>query len=260
MLLCEDVGVNSRPFKYHAPARSDEFDHQIQATSDEDDLFADLACLGLDASADPNNHILLPMPADPSSAEQFTFAFSGLGRDACLALDTPDRGEVLRAMLADRTREIGKLYAASVCAIRRLYEYRCAVCHIRRDRTSGADDCTDFVRRFAHLHNVNIGVELPNFSENDGVPVCNTNPWAVSLSEKSLCSAAVETLRSLLDSPALSGFAEACVVELMAEDVACMTTQAGSDENAEAGDGDTSMRCGITKGTLSRSKAISTLV
>lgn len=232
----------------------------MQATSEEDDLFTDMACLGLDGSADPNNHTLLPMPADPSSAEQFTFAFSGLGRDACLALDTPDRGEALRAMLMDRTRRVGKLYSATVQSIRCLYEHRCRAGDTGTDYATTTDGCKHFVRRFAQLHNINVGMEIGSSSELNVVSVCSTNPCAVSLSEKSLCSAAVESLRALTDCSELAGFAEACLVDLVAEDVASRPSQAERKEHGDIADGDASARCWLGQDYISRPKTISTPV
>lgn len=190
---------------------------------DEDHLFSDMACLGLDASVDPDNHTLLTMPADPSSAEQFTFAFSGIGRDACLALDTPDRAEALRALLRDRTCNVSKFYDTSVAAITRLYEHRRHHSEsVGEDHLPTADDCKNFVRSFAHLHNVALGMDCSTDSSRDKnhVPVCSSNSSAVMLSEKTLHSSAVESLRSLMDSAELVGFAEACLIELLAEDVA----------------------------------------
>lgn len=219
-----------------------------------------MACLGLDGSADPNNHTLLPMPADPSSAEQFTFAFSGLGRDACLALDTPDRGEALRAMLMDRTREVGKVYSSTVQSIRCLYEHRCRACDTESNNARTTEGCKDFVRRFAQLHNVNVGTEMVNNPECNIVSVCNENPCAVSLSEKSLCSAAVESLRALTDCSELAGFAEACLVELVAEDVASLTSQTERKELGDVADGETLVRCGLDKRYISRPKTITTPV
>lgn len=219
-----------------------------------------MACLGLDGSADPNNHTLLSMPADPSSAEQFTFAFSGLGRDACLALDTPDRGEALRAMLMDRTRQVGKLYSATVQSIRCLYEHRFHACDTESGCARTTEGCKDFVRRFAQLHNINAGTEIVNNAERNVVSVCSKNPCAVSLSEKSLCSAAVESLRALTDCSELDGFAESCLVELVAEDVACMTSQVERNEHGDVADGETSVRCGPMKRCIPRPKPITTPV
>lgn len=177
-----------------------------------------MACLGLDGSADPNNNILLPMAADPSSAEQFSFAFSGLGRDAYLAFDAPDRVGALRALLLDRTRSVSHLYDSTVQAICHLYDYRCK--HHLDMIDPG--DCQQFVRSFARL-------DMSSFSSDAlGTPAdesCsgiseNNNCPAVMLPEKTLHSAAVEKFRNLMDSTELVGFAEACLVELLAEDVA----------------------------------------
>lgn len=196
--------------------------------TDEDNLFADMACLGLDASLDPGNHTLLPMPADPSSAEQFTFAFSGLGRDACLALDTPDRVEALRALLLDRTRGISAQYDVTVQSLCGLYEHRRQHCDCFNSESSevvSVDACKSFVRLFAQVLNVTVCVDsMGTPLTHNCIPVCSSNPSAVMLSEKTLHSAAVESMQTLMDSTELVGFAETCLIELLAEDVASATS------------------------------------
>lgn len=199
---------------------TDEYSPALRgAFSDEDRLFSDMAGLGLDASVDPDNSTLLSMPADPSSAEQFTFAFSGLGRDAYLAFDAPDRVEALRALLLDRTRKVSKLYDLTVQAVCKLYEYRLHN-HNRSetdsDRYSTQEDCKRFVRSFARLDNTSGQLGTTISSSSSGREV---NLPTVMLTEKTLHSAATERLRALMDSTELFGFAETCLIELLGEDV-----------------------------------------
>lgn len=228
--------------------------HLSSAYPDEDNLFADMACLGLDASPGAENHSLLSMPADPSSAEQFTFAFSGIGRDACLALDTPDRVDALRALLLDRTCNVSSHYDTSVLAITRLYEHRRRHDPFQSERRPNADDCKNFVRSFAQMHNLALPVEFSSdpMKDHNQVPVCNPNPSSVTLSEKSLHSAAAETLRTLMDSSELFGFAEACLIELLAEDVAAALNHQGIS-GYEHG-----TPCRLSDSKLSQVKSIST--
>lgn len=192
-------------------------------------MFPDVACLGIDSGGDSDPVTVLPMPADPSSAEQFTFAFAELGRDASLDIDLPDRVEALRGLVLDRTRLVSSFYEAAVSSL-------CCLCEQRQLRVRGADgsqiwsteDCKTYIRRFAYEQNVG---QAPNGDEQKDER-CGGNSSASSslldlqsatsglmLSEKSAYSLAVEQFRALMDSTELVGFAEACMVELFAEDV-----------------------------------------
>lgn len=222
-----DGGTSAPP---PLPRRAENFANPIRGTSpDEDHLFSDLACLGLDASADPTNNTLLPMPADPSSAEQFSFAFSGLGRDAYLAFDAPDRAGALRALLLDRSRQISYLYDTTVQAVYQLYKYRSehkldaptGTC----DSLTDTDDCKEFVRLFAQLDNSGLSCLDSDSCSNVGevmlVPE-GLHGSSLMLPEKTLHSAAAEKLRTLIDSPELVGFAETGLVEVLSDDVSSL--------------------------------------
>lgn len=223
--------------------------HHRNSLSDEDHLFTDMASLGLDGSADPENHTLLQMPADPCSAEQFTFAFSGLGRDAYLAFDTPDRVGALRALLLDRSREVSQRYEQTLTALCRLYEYRqqhrCDISPganvvMNGITTAGnssssaqgwanANDCKEFVRSFAQM-DLNCGFDSSTcglcqpFEPGIGTEKYGEGKQStVMLAEKTLHCAAVEKMRDLVDSSELVGFAETCLIELLADDFSVTT-------------------------------------
>lgn len=206
---------------------------QVCTNPEEHNLFSDMASLGLDCSASPDNHSLLPMPADPSSAEQFSFAFSGLGRDACLAIDnTPDRTEALRALIVDRSRKVSALYDIAVHAVFRLCTRRHARPAFASDHrhylSLSADDVKKFVRAFAREHSA--GLTFDFASDTDPCPVARTTASAVMLSDKAMHCAAIDSFRALMDSSDLVGFADAGLIELLAEDVAALLhTQHGPE-------------------------------
>lgn len=182
---------------------------------DEEHLFADMTSLGIDCSSDSDSKSLLPMPADPSSAEQFSFEFSELGRGSTLNLDTPERVEALRSLMVDRTRKVSKVYDAAVQALCRFCEHRYErSSHSEDSKTMTTDECKHFVRTFAHDQSV-------GFCLDDGVEVMNfeDQKTQILLSEKSAYSAAVENFRALMSSTEVAGFAETCMVEMIAEDV-----------------------------------------
>lgn len=189
-----------------------------------------MACLGLDCSPRANNTVLLPMPVDASSVEQFSFAFSGCSTS--LKIDAPDRREALRGLVLDRTRRVSRAYEATVIALARLCEQR----HLRAKATntdvklSSVDDCRNFVRAFAHEQSSGVGLEY------DGMDVCeeitqrmrSTRLGVVMmLPERAAHCHAVNCFKALMDSSELEGFAEACMVELLAEDVIAMLAQQG---------------------------------
>lgn len=192
-------------------------------------MFPDMACLGLDCSPRANNTVLLPMPIDASSVEQFSFAFSGCSNS--LKIDAPDRREALRGLVLDRTRRVSRAYEATVVALARLCEQR----HLRataRNTTvklSCVDDCRNFVRAFAHEQSSGIGLEY------DGMDVCEETTQRMStgmgvammLPERTAHCNAANCFKALMDSSELEGFAEACMVELLAEDVIAMLAQQG---------------------------------
>lgn len=221
------LGFSCNPGPFHVDTSS-----MYQLTDPEDEsIFPNMACLGLDCSADPDNLTLLPMPADPSSVEQFSFAFSGLGRDVGIEIDKPDRVEALRSLLVDRTRKVSRTYESTVQSLTRLCEQR----YLKAKQTNAfakvsiIDDCRNFVRAFAHEQSV--GFSLHDLGDlqgglADGLSFGELSP-GVMLSEKTAQSSAVENFKALMDSTELAGFAEACMVELLTEDVVAALAQNG---------------------------------
>lgn len=198
---------------------------------EQENMFPDVACLGIECNGGSDNLTLLPMPADPSSTEQFSFAFAELGRDASLAIDLPDRVDALRGLVQDTTRKVSRLYETTVLSLSRF------LCQQRKDLTkpgdsfshSAVEDRKDFVRRFATEHGSGYGMrsvcspgELP-CSASFG----NDSGSRLMLSERAVYSGAVESFRSLMDSAELDGFAETCMFELLAEDVVSMLASPG---------------------------------
>lgn len=200
---------------------------------EDDNIFPDMACLGLDCSADPGNQTLLNMPADPSSAEQFTFAFSSIGRD-CIEMDKPDRVEALRSLVVDRTRNVSVTYEATLKSLARLCELRYlrARTTVIAQKVSCIDECRNFVRAFAHeqtsAFNFNQLPDLPSALAPALRPFGDSS--SVMLSEKTTHSSAVENFKTLMDSTELAGFAETCMVELLAEDVVSSLGKQGYDQ------------------------------
>lgn len=195
----------------------------------DESMFPDVACLGIDSGGDSDTVTVLPMAADPSSAEQFSFAFAELGRDASLDIDLPDRLEALRGLVLDRTRVVSSSYEAAVSSLSCLVEQR-------RLRVRGADnsqmwsaeDCKTYVRRFAQEQNVGLPQNADDQKDDRNVSFSSASSSMLDLqcatsglmlAEKSAYSLAVEQFSALMDSTELVGFAEACMVELFAEDV-----------------------------------------
>lgn len=195
-----------------------------------DNIFPDFAFLGIGSSGDSENATLLPMPADPSSTEQFSFAFAELGRDASLAIDLPDRIVALRLLVQDRTKKVSKLYDGCVSSLSRLWAQTCAKKQLARaakgqtkDRKL-AEQLKQLIRSLVEQQDPAVGFAA--MRQNSTLPgteakkQLNTKPHSpIMLPERSLYIAAVENLSSLLDSFQVIGFAEACLVELLAEDV-----------------------------------------
>lgn len=221
--------------------RNGDYDNTSRSTSrEEDNLFTDMASLGLNASADPTNNTLLSIPVDPSSAEQFSFAFSGLGRDACLAFDIPDRLGALRTLLLDRTHEISKMYDSTVQSIHQLYKYR-SEHMLESAHSSPSSSCSDvrksslgsikrFVRAFAQLdtpiapRSRSAGLSSSSLAgmvdDDDDANVTTLHKPSLMLMEKTLQSAASEKLHTLLDRLSdAAGFEEAGLLELLSDDV-----------------------------------------
>lgn len=194
-------------------------------------MFPDVACLGIDSGGDSDTVTVLPMAADPSSAEQFSFAFAELGRDASLDIDLPDRVEALRGLVLDRTRKVSTSYDAAVIALCRLCEqWRLRVGAGEEGRGWTTEDCKSYVRRFAQDQNVGLASNAEELRDQNsgaifGASSCpsssdtQTAASGLMLSERTAYSSAVEHFRALMDSTEIVGFAEACMVELFAEDV-----------------------------------------
>lgn len=197
----------------------------------DESMFPDVACLGIDSGGDSDTVTVLPMAADPSSAEQFSFAFAELGRDASLDIDLPDRVEALRGLVLDRTRKVSTSYNAAVISLCRLYEQRrLRVGAGEEGRGWTIEDCKSYVRRFAQEQNVGLtsNPDEPRDQNSDAVfsaSSCSsfsdmqTAANGLMLSERTAYSSAVEHFQALMDSTEVVGFAEACMVELFAEDV-----------------------------------------
>lgn len=191
---------------------------------DDESLFPDVSCLGIDSVGDSDTVTLLPMAADPCSAEQFSFDFAELGRNSSLDIDLRDRVEALRGLFLDRTRKVSRKYEATVVELCRLCEQR----HLRVRANHGQrwtmEDSKSYVRQFAQQQNVGVvlttdekGYQEPR-DPLDVVKGVDT-AGGLMLSEKTLYSAAVENFKALMDSTELTGFAEQCMIELLMEDV-----------------------------------------
>lgn len=216
---CQFLSRNPSAFKIGDPSP-----YQFEPV--EEALFPDVSCLGFDSDGDPGTVTLLPMAADPSSAEQFSFAFAELGNNASIDIDLPDRVEALRGLVLDRSRKISTSYDSTVTGLCRLCEER----HFRSQSTDSGqpwtiEDCKKYVRRFAQEQNVGLIPATSNTLEDIGNP---ESPFRVSkgiditrfmLPEKTAYSSAVENFKALMDNIELVGFAEGCMVELLAEDV-----------------------------------------
>lgn len=188
-------------------------------------MFPDVACLGI---GDSDAVTLLPMAADPSSAEQFSFAFAELGRDASVQLEFPDRLEALRGLVLDHTSKVSRSYDAAVSALCRLCEQRSLRAQAANNgREWTNDDYKVFVRLFAQEQNVGMVLNADDCKESLQPGCSGDIPAGLMLSEKTVYSSAVENFRALMDSTELVGFAEACLVELLAEDVVLALTQQG---------------------------------
>lgn len=199
-------------------------------------IFPDFAFLGIGSSGDSENATLLPMPADPSSTEQFSFAFAELGRDASLAIDLPDHIAALRTLVHDRTRKVSKLYDNSVSSLARLWAQKWSRKQVSfatkstiKDRKP-ADYLKDFIRSLVMQQDPAVAFaalrETSTTSCAESMKKLGSRAHSpIMLPERSLYIAAVENLTNLLDSVQVIGFAEACLIELLAEDVlaeACM--------------------------------------
>lgn len=215
--------------------------YQFSNADDEENPFPDVACLGIDTGCGSENITLLPMPADPSSAEQFSAAFGQLGRDASIDIDLPDCLEALRGLFLDRSSKLSRAYDTAVTAICRLCEQ--ANLRSRSSQTGRewtVDDCKIYVRRFAQKQNVAVA---GGFGEWGHMP----SGWrsrslekgdvasGVMLSEKTAYSFAVESFRALMDSTELIGFAEICIVEVLAEAVVHAYAKAQVFETGKVG-------------------------
>lgn len=163
------------------------------------------------------------MAADPSSAEQFSFDFEELGRNASLDIDLPDRVEALRGLFLDQTRKVSRKYESTVVELCRLCEQRHLRVHTNRGQRLMMEDCKSYVRQFAQEQNVGVllNTEAKGYQESlyrlDVVNVDSSG--GVMLSEKTVYSAAAENFKALMDSTELIGFAEHCLIELLVEDV-----------------------------------------
>ncbi|CAN8071257.1 unnamed protein product [Agarophyton chilense] len=196
----------------------------------DESMFPDMASLGLDCGPRANNNaVVLPMPVHASCVEQFSFAFSGCGNS--LNIDAPDRREALRGLLSDRTRKVSRTYEATVAAVARLCEqrYRNAKAKNMDAKLSAVDDCRNFVRAFAHEQSCGYGLDDDGLCSVEQVAhmMCSSNSVGMMLPEKTAHCNAVNYLKALVDSSELDGFAETCMVELLAEDVIAVLAQQG---------------------------------
>eukprot|EP00178_Gracilaria_changii_P013880 TRINITY_DN390_c0_g1_i2.p1 TRINITY_DN390_c0_g1~~TRINITY_DN390_c0_g1_i2.p1 ORF type:complete len:417 (-),score=59.71 TRINITY_DN390_c0_g1_i2:1549-2799(-) len=199
---------------------------------EDESMFPDMASLGLDCSPRANNTVVLPMPVDASCVEQFSFAFTGCGNS--LKIDAPDRREALRGLLLDRTRKLSRTYEATVGALARLCEqrYHNAKAKNMDGKLSSVEDCRNFVRAFAHEQSCGFGLEEDGLCSVDEVTqmMSRSNSVAIMLPEMTAHCNAVNCFKALMDSSELEGFAEACMVELLAEDVIAVLAQQGHAE------------------------------
>ncbi|KAI0564674.1 hypothetical protein FGB62_24g213 [Gracilaria domingensis] len=195
-------------------------------------MFPDMASLGLDCSPRASNTVVLPMPVDASCVEQFSFAFTGCGNS--LKIDAPDRREALRGLLLDRTRKVSRTYEATVGALARLCEQRYHTAKSKNldGKLSSTEDCRNFVRAFAHEQSCSFGLEDDGLSSVDEVTqmMCRSTSVAMMLPEKTAHCHAVNCFKALMDSSELEGFAEACMVELLGEDIIAVLAQHGNAE------------------------------
>lgn len=196
-----------------------------QCDPSEEALFPDVSCLGIDSRDDDRATVkLLPMDADPSSAEQFSFAFGELGNNTLLNIGLPDRLKALRGLVLDRTRRISTRYESTLWGLCRLCEERC----IRsRSNENGQpwtlEDCKNYVRWFAQEQTLGF-VASKNAPGSPTIGLSDPNGMDITagfmLPEKTAYTSAVESLKALMDSTELTGFAEGCMIELLCEDVA----------------------------------------
>lgn len=188
-------------------------------------LFPDVSCLGIDSGDDDRTTVkLLPMDADPSSAEQFSFAFGELGNNASVNIGLPDRVKALRGLVLDRTRKVSARYESTVVGLCRLCEERCLrSCSNGNGQPWTLEDCKNYVRWFSQEQTVGF-VANKNSSCNPGISLSDSDEMDITagfmLPEKTAYTSAVENLKALMDSSELAGFAEACMIELLCEDVA----------------------------------------
>lgn len=216
-------------------------------------MFPDMAVLGLNGSPRASNNVILAMPVDASSVEQFSFAFSGQSNS--FNIDAPDRREALRGLVQDGTTNVSRAYEATVTALSWVCEQRHMRAKARKidAKLSSVDDCRNFVRAFAHEQSSGFGMEdchsSPTVFHASASPLHRN--VGVMLPEKAAHCNAAECFNALMDSSELQGFAEACMVELLAEDVIAALAQHGlADFEKDAA-------CRIPDATM-RSKAIPT--
>lgn len=182
---------------------------------DDGTVVPDFAFLGLGPDKNGQNVTLLPMAADPSSTEQFTFAFAELGRDASLAIDLPDRIGALRALVQEK--QVSSAYDVCVRNLASLWVHqRASKPQMEREPLLYLKE---FIRALVLQQDPTcVSSTLVGSPETPRLDKASTQS-PVMLSEKALYIAAADSLTGLMDNVQMVGFAEACLVELLAEDI-----------------------------------------
>lgn len=182
---------------------------------DDGSVVPDFAFLGLGRDKNSQNDTLLPMAADPCSTEQFSFAFVELGRDASLAIDLPDRIGALRALVQEK--QVSNCYDICVGNLSALWKHQC------RSKPQMQREPLLYLKEFIRalvLQQDPTCVSSTAADSPEKPHLGGTGTQSpIMLSEKALYIAAAESLTGLMDNVQMVGFAEACLIELLAEDI-----------------------------------------
>ncbi len=169
------------------------------------------------------------MPADPSSTEQFSFAFAELGRDASLAIDLPERIGALRALVQEK--QVSKFYDICVQSLANLWIQQ------RRPETKTDRRPIEYLKEFIRalvLQQDPTCVFSTFYDASGDTCGASAEPQSpIMLPERALYIAATESLTGLMDNVQMVGFAEACLIELLAEDVLSAVAEKRGDKECQ---------------------------
>lgn len=177
-----------------AAGRSDNWQEQLNVGA-VDDLFSGLACLGIEGE-EVEGMAVLPMAADSSSTETFSYLDVDLGRGVGnLDMDREERLEALRGLVRETCSGLRKAYEGAVIALIRLCEME-----KRRGRRGGKDEWKEWIKHVVSGGDVG-------------------RSRVLMLAEQRIWSEAAEMVGVVMSSSEVVAVEEGGIVELMAEDV-----------------------------------------